>query len=135
MSTEKSASQTDSDEEADVTKLAVVVLLVTLPVDVLALSYAGLLPESVSLLSIDPLWGGLTALTGVLAGGITAYSQRGQGEWNTGKLFVGNVLLALPALGAMVYFSAPGYLLAFFVCDPLGYGTVYLTDWYRGTER
>ena len=120
----------NSDDETG--ELVVCVLLATLPAEVLALSFAGVLPDSASLLSGEPLLVVVTAATGLVFGAVAANDHRRlPDERNRRRVAALGLGLAVPAVGANVVFGTGVYLFAHVLFSGTGYGVLYLYGWSR----
>ncbi|WP_135365147.1 hypothetical protein [Halosimplex halophilum] len=125
-------SSSDPDNaRGDLVQLLVVVVLATLPLDALGLSVAGVLPESVSLLALEPVWAGVVAVLGLAFGAVVAHNHSLPAEnQRAGRVAAAGIALAVPALAANVLLAANGYLFAYVLCNGTGYGVGYLYHQY-----
>ncbi|MFC7072600.1 hypothetical protein ACFQJ7_17290 [Halovenus rubra] len=116
-----------TDRSSEVLPAFTAVVMITLPADVVALSLAGVLPESVSLLGANPIGLVPVSVLGLLFGALGAYTHQNTPEQHFSKrIAVVAFASAVPAIAANLYFPTSAYLFSYFVFNGPGYGFLYL---------
>ena len=132
MTTEDAVHERSRNSDDETGELIVAALVATLPVDALALSFAGVLPDSVSLLSAEPLLVVVVAAAGLVFGAVAANDHRRPAdERNRRRVAALGLGLAVPAVGANIVFGTGAYLFAHVLFSGTGYGVLYLYEWSR----
>ena len=106
-------------------------LMLTFPIDAFGLSAAGLIP-GIALFTMDPIWAVISAVGGLIFGGITAYNERRpRTVKNTAQVTVLGLLLLLPSIVAAGLYLTQAYVITAVLFGAPGYSIVYLYNVHR----
>lgn len=106
-------------------------LMLSFPIDAFALSILGLIP-GIALLTMNPIWAGISALGGLIFGAINAYNERRtKTVRNSAQVILSGLLLFLPAIVAAGLYLTQAYIITGMLFSAPGYSIVYLYNIHR----
>lgn len=106
-------------------------LMLSFPIDAFVLSALGWIP-GIALLTMNPIWAGISAIGGLIFGGIGAYNERrSKTVRNSAQFILLGFLLLLPSIVASGLYLTQAYVFTAILFSAPGYSVGYLYNVHR----